>query len=421
MRICLVSQEYPPETAHGGIGSQNWNKARALAGRGHEVEVVSSAVEPRSGTCTKSADGVTVHRIQPPGFEFPVYESPTFWLGYSWAVLRELRRLSAARPFDVVDFAEYGGEGFAFQMDRTEWTWAPVVVQLHGPLAMFAERVGWPERGSDFHRVVTFMEDFSIRAADRVMACSANIADFTAEHHGIAREEIDVVHCGVDAHRFLPDRREGRGSGRPTVLFVGNVTPSKGVETLADAVLRVRPSHPDVLLRVLGKGDDDLMAEIRGRFAAAGALDNLDIGRFVADRALLPAEYAAADVFCSPAQHEVGVANVYIEAMASGLPVVAATTGAAPEAVAEGSTGFLVPPGDAQATAMALDRLLSDTELRARMGDAARARVDGYFAMERYVERVLATYERAIATSQAKLRAIRHRDEAPLETVAGSV
>lgn len=396
LRICLVAQEYPPETARGGIGTQTWNKARALRDAGNDVHVLSSSAAPGPPLRTKVEDGVTVHRLQPPGYEFPVHDAPAFWTGYSWSVLAALRRLEEQHRFDLIDFADYGGEGFAYQADRTAWNWTPVVVQLHGPLAMFAERIGWPERDGSLYRVGTFMEDFSIRHADALMACSANIADFTAAFHGVPREEIDVVHCGVDVRQFSPPP-PGPRNGRPTVLFVGNVAANKGVTTVVEAVLGLRREHPGVRLQILGTGDDDLVDELQGRAREAGAADALDFVGFVADRSRLPRFYGAADVFCSPADHEVGVANVYIEAMACGCPVVAAVTGAAPEVVADGETGVLVPPNDAVATQAALDTLLRDRRLRRRLGAASRRRAETEFAMDRYLERVLATYERALA------------------------
>jgi glycosyltransferase involved in cell wall biosynthesis len=401
LRICLVSQEYPPETARGGIGSQTWNKARALADLGHTVHVLSSSADPGPDLRTQVEDGITVHRLQPPGFEFPVYEAPAFWHGYSWAVLRALRRLEEPDRYDLIDFAEYAAEGFAYQTDRTPWNWTPVVVQLHGPLAMFAERIGWPERDSDLYRVGTFMEDYSIRHADALMACSANIADFTGEFHGVPREAIDVVHCGVDAERFQP-AVQAEPNGRPTVLFVGNIAANKGLTATFEAVMRLRARHPDVRLQIIGRGDDDLLRELEHRAHQAGAAHNFEFHGFVADRDRLPAFYREADVFCSPADHEVGVANVYIEAMAAGCPVVAADTGGAPEAVIDRETGLLVRPADPSSVAGALDELLSDDALREHLGNAARRRAEEYFAMDRYIERVLATYERAFAASEAR-------------------
>jgi glycosyltransferase involved in cell wall biosynthesis len=401
MRICLVSQEYPPDTARGGIGSQNWNKAHALAGRGHEVHVLSAAARPGPDIETRVVDGIHVHRLRPPDAEMPVYAQATYWMGYSWAVLRQLNALSAEAPFDVLDFAEYGAEGFAYQLDRGPWSWMPVVVQLHGPLAMFAERIGWPEPDSDLARVGTFMEEESIRRADALMACSDNIAGYTAERYGIERDAIETVHCGVDHETFTPG--PSAGAAGPVVLFAGNLADNKGLGTLVDAVLRLRDWYPGLRLRVLGRGDDDLVASLRRRAREAGEEDALDFGGFVEDRASLPDEYRAADVFCSPAHHEVGVANVYIEAMACGCPVVASTTGAAHEAVMDGVTGLLVPPHDGEATAAALDRILGDRALRDSMGAAGRRRVDEYFGMHRYVERVLGVYERAIELSRQRL------------------
>jgi glycosyltransferase involved in cell wall biosynthesis len=396
LRICLVSQEYPAETARGGIGTQTWNKAHALARLGHDMHVLSSSAQPGPDLRTTTEDSVTVHRIQPPGLEFPVYEAPAFWTGYSWAVLRALRRLEEQARFDLIDFAEYGAEGFAYQADRTPWNWTSVVVQLHAPLALFAERIGWPERGSNLFRVGTFLEDFSIKRADALMACSANIADFTASFHGVAREAIAVVHCGVDIDRFAP--RENAGiNGRPTVLFIGNIAANKGVVTVYDAVLRLRDRHPQLRLQIVGTGDDELMQELETRAREEGAAESFEFHGFVADRERIAGFYQAADVFCSPAEHEPGVANVYIEAMAAGCPVVAADTGGAPEAVRPGETGFLVPPGDAGAVATALDRLLADRAVREQLGNRSRQLAEEYFAMDRYIERVLGTYERAFA------------------------
>ena len=401
MKICLVSQEYPPDTARGGIGTQTWNKARALSRLGHTVHVLSCAARPGPDPQVTAHDGVTVYRMQPPGCEFPVYTTPVYWLGYAWSVLGHLGRLMQAGPYDVVDFAEYGGEGYAYLLDRTPWNWAPVVVQLHGPLALFADRIGWPEKGGDFYRIGTMMEDLCIRRADGLMACSANIADFTAAFHGVPRDTIEVVHCGVDAAGFQCADKLAAENRRPTVLFVGNISASKGVLTVVDAVLRLRAKYPDILLQLLGKPDDDIVKQLQTRTQREGAESNVEFVGF-AGRDDLPGYYQRAHVFCSPAHHEPGVANVYIEAMASSCPVVACTTGAAPEAVEDGVAGLLVPPGDAEATAHALDQVLASRDLRRRMGEAGRRRVEAYFAVDRYIERVLNVYRHAVERSRDK-------------------
>lgn len=160
MRICLVSQEYPPGRV-GGIGTQTQIKAVSLAAGGHEVEVLTAAQHPQPWLVTREDGGVTVHELRAPGVDFEVYRTETYWLGYSWTVLGALRSLQRSSPFDVIDFPDYGAEGFAFQLDRAEDDRSAVVVHLHGSLGMFCEKIGWPDPSEGLHRVGLFMEDCS--------------------------------------------------------------------------------------------------------------------------------------------------------------------------------------------------------------------------------------------------------------------
>ncbi len=93
--------------------------------------------------------------------------------------------------------------------------------------------------------------------------------------------------------------------------------------------------------------------------------------------------------------------------MACACPVVASTAGGAPEAIADGQTGILVPPLDVEAVTAALDLILGDASLRRRMGEAGRRRVENYFAMDKYILRVLAAYRKAIDCSRSKLHELK--------------
>jgi len=403
VNICLVSQEYPPDTASGGIGTQTWNKSRTLAKLGHHVHVLSCAAGGSADLQAEVVDGVHVFRARPPGQDFEVNSPAAYAIGYSWNVMRHLRHLTQTTTFDIINFPEYGAEGLVFQMDRAPWNWVPVIVQLHGPLAMFSERVGWPEVGSEYHRILSFMEGESIRQADGLMASSANIADFTAGYYGVRRELIRVVHCGIDCDLFSPADPARLEQSRPTVLFAGNLVASKGVATVFHAVMRLHSRHPGIRLQLLGRDDDDVVSSFQRKAREAGAAGVIEPLGFRPDRSELPDLYRGAHVFAAPSQHETGVANVYVEAMACGTPVVASASGGATEAVQDGVSGILVPPGDIEATAAAIERLLIDRELRTRMGAAARRRVEEYFALNRYIARVLAAYEEAIERSKQKL------------------
>jgi glycosyltransferase involved in cell wall biosynthesis len=356
----------------------------------------------------------TCHRMRPPndpnGGVADLHDPAAYMLGYSWGVLRQLDRLQQRSPFDLINFPEYGAEGLAYQVNRKTFNWTPVIVHLHAPLALLTHRIGWPTPDSEFYRVASFMEGESIRLADGLMASSANIADFTSAFYGVPREAIDVVHCGIDCEVFAPPEPGSRESRPPTVLFIGNISAAKGVVTVCDAVLKLRSKYPDIRLLIVGQGDDDMTGSLRARAAAAGAGACLEIRPPVTDRSRLPELYQQAHVMASPSNHEGGVANVYIEAMACGCPVVACNTGGAPEAVTDGENGLLVPPKNVEATAAALDRILDDASFRQQLGAGGRRRAESYFALEKYIDRVLRAYEKAIERSREALKLAQARE-----------
>src|SRR5438445_8831185 len=159
MRICLVSQEYPPETARGGIGTQTYLKAHGLAQRGHAVHVVSRGENRRA-----YQDG-PVHVIRIPGSKTANTELAD-WVSYSVRVADELGVLHACTPLDLVDFPEWGCESYFHLINRTEWNRVPTTIQLHGPLVMTARMLGWPAIDSDFYRAGTQLEATCLRLAD---------------------------------------------------------------------------------------------------------------------------------------------------------------------------------------------------------------------------------------------------------------
>ncbi|CAN5224145.1 glycogen synthase [soil metagenome] len=401
MNICLVSQEYPPETPWGGIGTQTYYKAHALVRRGHNVHVLTRSLEKGPEVTTTTADGVTVHRMLPPGYDFTFFNRVTYMMGYAWYVLKHLNALMEQTTFDVIDFPEFGGESLAYQLDRTCWNWVPVVIHLHGSLAMFTEHAGWPERGSRFHAYGTFAEQLAIQHADGLIAGSAGHADLVAGVYNADRSTIDIVHCGVDADLFTPDASVIPGP-RPTVIFVGNIIENKGVHIVVEAILRLKEKYPAILLQIIGKVPEgsDLMTQLTTKIEIAAAAEHFDFVGFV-PLPELPAYYRRAHVFCSPADFEGGTASVYLEAMACGCPVIASTAGGGPETVDDGVTGWLVPPSNVDATLAAIDTALADPANTRRMGVAARQRIDDYFAMDRFGARVEAAYVKIIAKSQA--------------------
>ena len=387
MRIGIVSREYPPETAHGGIGSQNYLKAHGLANRGHDVCVISASPDHESHDYFD--ENVRVIRI--PSFEsrIPLYTEIAEWLTYSAEVAVAVARLHAEMPMDLVEFPEWGGEGYVHLLNRTEWNHIPTAIHLHGPLVMLAETIGWPEMESEFYRLGTQMERTSVRLADAVLSSSACSADWCARRYGVKRDEITVIHMGVDTELFSP--LPGLKPKRPTIVFVGNVVANKGICNLIDASCRLASDFPDLHVKVIGRGDKIYIEELRQRALNAGRPGMIEFLGFV-DRRELPAYLARAHVLAVPSGYEGGPGLVYLEAMACGLPVIACEGSGAAEVVFPGQNGYLVPPGDTETLVVSLRQLLTDENIREQIGRSARQYVLEEANTDLCVERLEALY-----------------------------
>jgi glycosyltransferase involved in cell wall biosynthesis len=340
---------------------------------------------------------VDVVRI--PGYEhlLPLYTEAAEWLTYSVAVATELAAQMSREPIDLIDFPEWGGEGYVHLLNRTQWNRVPVVVQIHGPLVMFANTVSWPDRTSQFYKTGTLMEGTSLQLADAVYSSSSCSADWCSRHYGLNREAIPTLHTGVDTRLFSPSSH-AVGSGR-TIIFAGRVTHDKGVDTLVRAAVQLAKEFPDLRLQVCGRGEADFVEDLRSYAAKEGATEMLQMLGFVA-RDQLPGLLSAAHVFAGPSLHEPGPGLVHLEAMACGLPVIACEGAGAAEVVADGENGLLVPPESEDRLVNALRSLLADEDYRAAMGKRARQFAVREADSEACVSRIEAFYARAIESQQ---------------------
>jgi glycosyltransferase involved in cell wall biosynthesis len=393
LNIGLISQEYPTETAKGGIGTQTYLKARGLTALGHDVRVISrSLVGKRMDTVD---DGIRVIRV--PSAAVPVYTELADWLSYSQRVAEEIAEQHVREQFDLLDFPEWACEGYVHLLNQCEWNRIPSVVHLHGPLVMLARTLGWPDLDSEFFRTGSQMEATTLRLADGVFSSSACSADWCTREYGLGQARIPVLHTGVDREIFFP--RPVPKSAEPTIVFVGKMVRNKGVDVLAEAACRIAGEFPGLQLRLLGGGEESIIEAVRDRAAERGLEGMLDMPGYV-DRRGLPDQLSAAHVLAAPSRYEGGPGFVYLEAMACGLPVIGCRGSGAAEVIRHGETGLLVPPDDVSALADALRRLLSDPGEREAIG--ARAL---HFVAEEADSRVcvarIADFYQAVITGQA--------------------
>ena len=215
-------------------------------------------------------------------------------------------------------------------------------------------------------------------AADLIVTGSLYARDsFLAR--GLAPDRIAVNPYGVDLTRFHPappsvvQRKEKR------ILFVGEVGIRKGVPWLLEAFAQLPADWSLHLVGPLAPGFRDLLMRMpNARVVLRGILS----------RNSLEAEYREADIFCLPSIEE-GFGMVILQAMASGLPVVASQATGGPDVGENGRDILIVPPADSVALAEALARLASDAGLRHTIGSSARARVSAGFAWDDYGQRAI--------------------------------
>jgi glycosyltransferase involved in cell wall biosynthesis len=227
-----------------------------------------------------------------------------------------------------------------------------------------------PERPAAEFRIV--------EEADRILAtCPAEVEELT-ELYDTDPARLSLVPCGVDVGTFRPvDKKEARRAlglpDRPTVVYVGRLVPRKGVATLIEA-FALLPRGLDARLVIVG-GEPGGSPEIAQLSALAEGLKVREGVIFAGSRPQgeLYRYYGAADAAVSVPHYE-PFGMTPLEAMACATPVVGSEVGGIKTSVADGASGFLVPPKRAEVLADRLLRLLSDGELRDRMGRAARRR-----------------------------------------------
>jgi glycosyltransferase involved in cell wall biosynthesis len=223
------------------------------------------------------------------------------------------------------------------------------------------------------------------RLADRVVCVAEQERRWGIEAGAIRPDQAVVIWNAVDVGAAKRARHEPRTP--PVLVSVGRFAYPKDFVTLVRALGLLGKGS----FRTLVVGDGPERAELEAELARSGA----DV-QLLGERGDVPQLLAEADVFCLSSRSE-GLPLSILEAMAAGLPVVASAVGGVPEQVADGETGFLVPPGDETALAAALERLAGDAELRGRLGAAGRARAEERFDLPHVREAHLRLYSELLA------------------------
>jgi glycosyltransferase involved in cell wall biosynthesis len=363
-----------PEPSHEGSGTavSIGNLAQGLSHRGHEVVTLTPWKE---GGRTPGPLPLLFHRLH---FNRSVG-----------------RRIDDTGPFDLV--VGFDMDGFLWSRRREARNSGngrkppPFILWLKG-IASDEARFA---RGTDslILSLAARLESMNARGADRVIVPSRYSAEVAEEVYGLERGHLHVVPEAIDLEAWerTPSVPRPSPPTRPSeahpfrILSVARQYPRKDTETLLRALPFVRRAGVPVRLTIVGGGPE--LPRLRKVTRTLGLSDVVSLTGPLEERESLLDLYREADLFCLPSLQE-GFGIVFLEAMAAGLPIVAARAGATPEVVTDGVIGQLVPPGDIEELGRALGELALNPALRMRMGEAGIRRVEGY-SLDRHTDRFL--------------------------------
>jgi phosphatidylinositol alpha-1,6-mannosyltransferase len=370
----IVTNDFPPR--QGGIQSFVHELARRLP--------------PEQLTVYAPAwDGAAQFDAKQP---FEVIRHPTSLMLPVPSVTRRAAAIAKARHCEAVIFGAAAPLGLITPALRRAGVGKAIAI-THGHEAGWAALPGARallRRIGDQTDVVTYLgEYFRLRLAGALSPAAA--------------ARMTRLHPGVDAARFRPDPEAREAirarygiAGRPVVVCVSRLVRRKGQDTLLKAWPAVKEKVPDAALLIVSGGPREAaLHRLSERTGLAASV------RFTGPvpSAELPAHYAAGDVFAMPCRTRrggldvEGLGIVYLEASATGLPVVGGDSGGAPDAILDGETGYVVPGRDTGALAERLIALLSDPTTARAMGDKGRAWVERDWSWDLIAARLRALLE----------------------------
>lgn len=216
-----------------------------------------------------------------------------------------------------------------------------------------------------------------LRVATHVLVNSEAIAERLADTRAARSGHLSVIRNGVDLSRFGPVEASGQGPGSVVVGTLANLRPEKGLHQLVEAAALVKRRIPGVSFAIWGEGP--LRPALEAQIQAQGLVDTV----FLHGATREPQQaLRGCSLFVLPSLSE-ACSNVLMEALATGLPVIATRVGGNPWLVEDDRSGLLVPPGDPSALAEAIVRVLLTPALATRLAAAARTRAVAEFGMDR--------------------------------------
>jgi glycosyltransferase involved in cell wall biosynthesis/GT2 family glycosyltransferase len=375
LHVCIVSKEFPTFGASGGVGTLYYHLASELLLLGHEVTVIMPG----------DADNYDQGRFhiryiswEPVDFGADAPETATN-MALALRAAKAVAELNRERTVDIIESALWDTQALALALVDPA-TRPPLVIRLVTPFAVAARTNGWPVSEQVKSQYME-AERTLITKADQVIAISRSIAHtISNEYEMSGSEKWQVSHCGVaywpffsvnsgygDFHGLDVEGRKIDEFDR-VILFLGRLEGRKGIETFLHAVPKIL--RADKQSCVVIAGEDVEGWQDKSKQLLNGCRDRVFFLGPVSD---IIREKLFARSYCLvfPSQYE-SFGLVPLEAFVHGLPVVAANAGAIPEVVSDGVSGRLFPPGDSDALADEVTKLLENPDYHQELSKGAK-------------------------------------------------
>ncbi len=380
MNICFISQEYPPETHGGGIGTYTYNMAQALSKLGHTVHVITSTQD--SGQTYKES-GVWVHRLKSRQINPKEY-----WLiRHCYSVARKITEIDC--DFDVVQASEFESEAFWYSFNKK----APLITRLSTPYFLIEElngKVFWGPRP-----FFNWMERKQTLRSDGIFTSTKALAKVVIEKWKIEPERVEIIPNSIDVSRVIQLAKDKPApeivKNIDFMLYFGRLEERKGIAVLAHALPRVFEQFPDFKMVFVG-------SDLGYRGSSMREYIQQQVGEFrhrlifidnLAQEKLFPI-VSLAKIVVLPSLWE-AFGFVCLEAMALGRPVVATSGSGFEEIIENDVSGYLVEPGQSGPLAEKIINGLGNEDDLRRISERAGKRAQD-FEVSNIAQKLLTYY-----------------------------
>lgn len=397
MNICLVSREYPPDTAFGGIATYSVDTARLLQTGGHTVIVISQSLTPSHVT---NMNDIQVHKIRIPRPFDSYYRLPIFIFAYNFMILREVLRLHRKHPFDIIDVPDHLAEGL-FTLFFPD---VPVVTRLHTPYSLLVDMgLNNYTKGLSYY-LIKYFEKTALRRSNALYAPTMDLIRRCDELFDLGNIPYEVFGYPLDLELFSPKPLETSSPPR-RILFLGRLEQRKGIETIARAFPGVFSQYPDASFTIVGNDTPNIQGFSSGReylnkqFELSKCIGSVNFLNAVPLEEL-PDLFRSHDIVWVPSLYD-NFPLICLEAMACGKAVVVSDAGGLPEMVHDSETGLVFKRGDVDDLIEKTIILFNEPNLVYELGRNARLYCEKNYTAQ-------ATYENNICLYQKATDNLRH-------------